>query len=514
MEVYFPAHYVAQADLEASDGAPAGKYTAGLGQRALAFCEDAEDAASMALSALDALLARTGVDPASIGWLSVGTESAPDRSKSVKTTLMRLFRGTAGDVGGVDAVNACYGGTAALLGAAAWVESSAWDGRLAAVVATDIAAYAPGPARPSGGCGAVALLVGPGAPLVLEPALAATHARDAWDFYKPAVDPFPRVDAPLSVACYLECLDACYAGLARRAARRRAAGTGVCGDGGAGPTGAVPAPPRWPAPPAPAFSLASDAAYLVLHAPYGKLLRKAFARLVATDGARAAVAREGRGPDSAPPGPPPDFNEKAAVSATASVFEATVAPGAWLAAETGNMYTASVWAGLAALVERVGAAGLDGQRILLFSYGSGAIATLLSIKCHARDGAASFNLAALASGLRLAPRLAARRRRSPADLAAALAAAAIHHAGPGPGGWSPSPAGIASVRPGDWYLAGVDAEARRSYARKEGERDGGGGGEVEEGGAAVPAPSLPQVQPLAGETAPSTGDLEALIRVG
>ena len=51
------------------------------------------------------------------------------------------------DVEGVDNKNACYGGTAALLNSASWVESSAWDGRLAIVVMVDIAVYASGPAR-------------------------------------------------------------------------------------------------------------------------------------------------------------------------------------------------------------------------------------------------------------------------------------------------------------------------------------------------------------------------------
>lgn len=41
-------------------------------------------------------------------------------------------------------------------------------GRFAVVVAADIAVYASGNARPTGGAGAVAMLVGPDAPLVLE----------------------------------------------------------------------------------------------------------------------------------------------------------------------------------------------------------------------------------------------------------------------------------------------------------------------------------------------------------
>ena len=40
---------------------------------------------------------------------------------------------------GATIINACYGGTAALLNALAWVESDYWDGRYAIVVAADIA---------------------------------------------------------------------------------------------------------------------------------------------------------------------------------------------------------------------------------------------------------------------------------------------------------------------------------------------------------------------------------------
>lgn len=45
---------------------------------------------------------------------------------------------------------------------------SIFVGRLALVVAGDIAVYASGNARPTGGAGAVAILVGPNAPLVIE----------------------------------------------------------------------------------------------------------------------------------------------------------------------------------------------------------------------------------------------------------------------------------------------------------------------------------------------------------
>lgn len=44
---------------------------------------------------------------------------------------MQLFEDAGNmDVEGIDTTNACYGGTAALINAINWVESSSWDGKL------------------------------------------------------------------------------------------------------------------------------------------------------------------------------------------------------------------------------------------------------------------------------------------------------------------------------------------------------------------------------------------------
>jgi hydroxymethylglutaryl-CoA synthase len=119
------------------------------------------------------------INPKDIGRVEVGTETLVDKAKSVKTYLMPLF-GDNTDIEvilvisssdfckGADNINACYGGTNAFLNALNWVESQTWDGRYALVVAADVAVYEAGPARPTGGCGAVVILVGPNAPLVVE----------------------------------------------------------------------------------------------------------------------------------------------------------------------------------------------------------------------------------------------------------------------------------------------------------------------------------------------------------
>jgi hydroxymethylglutaryl-CoA synthase len=143
--------------------------------------------------------------------LEVRSETLVNKSKSTKTVLTQLFPGNA-DLEGATVINACYGGTAALLNAFLWCESSAWDGRYAIVVAADIAKYAAaGPARPTCGAGAVAVLVGRDAPLSFNPHLRATHATHVWDFFKPdhSVE-YPTVDGALSLVCYYQALEDCY----------------------------------------------------------------------------------------------------------------------------------------------------------------------------------------------------------------------------------------------------------------------------------------------------------------
>lgn len=128
------------------------------------------------------------IDPASIGFLEVGSETQVDKSKSIKSVLMDLFPGNS-DIEGIDVKHACYGlslpsfkpssadgpppirhtgSTAALFNAINWIECRSWDGRNAIVFAGDIAVYAAGGARAAGGAGACAMLIGPNAPLVVE----------------------------------------------------------------------------------------------------------------------------------------------------------------------------------------------------------------------------------------------------------------------------------------------------------------------------------------------------------
>jgi len=136
----------------------------------MSFVTDREDINSINLTCLKNLLVKYNVKPEQIGRLEVGTETIIDKAKSAKTLLMSFFKASGNhDVEGVTSVNACYGSTNAIFNTVNWIESQAWDGRLGVVVSSDIAVYPKGPARPTGGAGVICFLIGPNAPILIEP---------------------------------------------------------------------------------------------------------------------------------------------------------------------------------------------------------------------------------------------------------------------------------------------------------------------------------------------------------
>lgn len=440
IDIYFPSQYVSQTELEVADGVSSGKYTIGLGQHALAFVTDREDIYSCALSAVSSFMAKNGIDYKSIGRLEVATETMLDHSKSIKTVLMQLFSESGNvDVEGIDTYNACYGGTAALFNSVAWMESRSWDGRLALVVAADIAEYAAGPARPTGGCGAVVMLVAPNAPLVLEPKFRTSYFEHAYDFFKPNMDsPYPVVDGAYSGMCYVKALDSCYQRLAKR--------IGESSGGAPFDLGAVD--------------------YAVFHAPYNKLVQKAFARLHYNDfvvsPSRADFADNKAIQAFASLATSATLENRAVeqefVKLSAKLYSEKVGPSTLLPQQLGNMYTASLYAGLLSLVFNK-ADKLSGTRLLLYSYGSGLASSLFTIRVASSD-AAKTQLAKMASLANLTARLADRVKVAPAEFATTMAAReAYHHIS---GAWEPkSPP--SPLPTGAYYLLRKDALGRRFY---------------------------------------------------
>jgi hydroxymethylglutaryl-CoA synthase len=179
--------------------------------------------------------------------MDIGTETMLDMSKSIRTVLMDLFKTGAVrkvngdcsmqedidcepniDIEGADVKNACFGGTQALFNAIDWLYSNYEFeghffqlrlceinklGRMAIAVCADVAVYDRGPARCTGGAGAIAFLLGPHAPLVFDRGLRACDSNNIYDFYKPVsgtCTEYPVVNGSESIDEYILAVRKCY----------------------------------------------------------------------------------------------------------------------------------------------------------------------------------------------------------------------------------------------------------------------------------------------------------------
>lgn len=387
------------------------------------------------------------IDPKSIGRMEVGTETLLDKSKSVKSVLMQLFEESGNfDVEGIDTVNACYGGTNALFNAVNWVESSAWDGRNAIVVAGDIAIYSKGAARPTGGAGCVAMLVGPDAPIAFEPGLRGSYITHAYDFYKPDLtSEYPVVDGHFSIKCYTEAVDACYKTYNAREQKVKAKANGS--------TNGTHADLDTPL---------DRFDYMCFHAPTCKLVSKSYARMLYNDyivnpdsPIFAEVPAELR--DMPLEQSLADKTvEKTFMALSKKRFAARVQPAVQVPTMCGNMYTASVYSSLVSLLANVKSEDLQGKKIGIFSYGSGLASSLFSLKVRG-------STEEMVKNVDLHNRLDSRRVVAPEayDEMCNLREHAHLKKDFKPSGSSET------LFPGTYYLTNVDDKFRRQYAIKE-----------------------------------------------
>ncbi len=293
-------------------------------------------------------------------------------------------------------MNACYGGTNALFNAINWVESSAWDGRDAIVCAGDIALYKKGNARPTGGAGCVAMLIGPDAPLAFEPGKRGSYMQHAYDFYKPDLtSEYPTVDGHYSVKCYTEAVDACYKAYNARESFIQQIGlaNGV-------------------APKAEGFTPLDRFDHVLFHAPTCKLVSKSYARLLyndyiadPSDPVFESVPKELQSLDYESSLSDKTV-EKTFMGLSKKKFQARVQPGIQVPTMCGNMYCASVYGSLCSLLSNVASEQLLHKKLGFFSYGSGLASSFFSLKVVGDVGEMVHNL-------NLQARLEARRTVAP-----------------------------------------------------------------------------------------------------
>ena len=330
LAVYVPPYVLSLDALAAARGVPAEKFREGLGVREMAIAPPCEDVVTLAASAGARALRTSRIDPGDIGMLLVATETGVDHAKPVSIFVHELL-GIGRQCRVYELKHACYAGTAALMSAADWVRAGGTRPRRALVIAADIARYAIGsPGEPTQGAGAVAMVVGREPASLVLGEESGTYAGNVYDFWRPLGRREAMVDGKYSVECYLEALAGAFT--AYRALERPALGADE--------------------------PLSARLARFLYHTPFPKMAVKAHRRLLELDW-RAAARAAGE----------TDRLEEA----MAASHRDAVAPGLEAVARVGNTYTASLYLCLAALLEREGSR-LAGQRLGLFSYGSGCCA--------------------------------------------------------------------------------------------------------------------------------------------
>ncbi|MBA0611530.1 hypothetical protein Godav_012210 [Gossypium davidsonii] len=260
----------------------------------MAFCTEVEDVISMSLTAVTSLLEKYTIDPKQIGRFEVGSETVIDKSKSIKTFLMQIFE-----------------------------------------------VYAEGPARPTGGAAAIAMLVGPDAPIVFESKFRGSHMYEKLEGKQ-----FSISDADYIVfhSPYNKLVQKSFARLLFNDFMRNA-------------------------------SSVDDIAKEKL-SPFSNLI-----------GDESYHSRD---------------LEKVSQQVSKSLYDAKVQPTTLIPKQVGNMYTTSLYAAFASLIHNKHSE-LAGKRVILFSYGSGLTSTMFSLRLH--EGQHPFSLSNIATVMNVAGKL-------------------------------------------------------------------------------------------------------------
>ncbi len=319
LEITTTHHVVELDDLAHSNGTEPAKYRFGLGQDQFSFPAPDEDIVTMGAAAALPIIQRHGTE--GIRTVMFATESGVDQSKAAGVPVQRLL-GLPSQVRVVELKQACYGGTAALQAAIGIVSRNPNERVL--IISSDIARYElDSPGEPTQGAGAVAMLITANPALVEIEAAAGLFTDDVDDFWRPNDSTTAVVDGKLSMSAYLDALTGAWDDLQAQG----------------GPS-------------------IDQIDRILYHQPFTKMAKKAQAHLAALTGVELGLDLPGE------------------VTAEEPARDTGLATGTLYNRRLGNSYTASVFAGLAALLHHD--ADLEGKRVGLFSYGSGSVSELLT----------------------------------------------------------------------------------------------------------------------------------------
>lgn len=272
-----------------------------------------EDPVTLAANAARPLVDAYGKDAFEL--LLIGTESGVDFAKPL-TSYVHHHLGLSERGFHLELKHACFGATAGLNLATAWVRSN--PGKRALVIATDLGRNVIGESAEAagGGAGAVAMVVSAEPKVLAFEPFVGFATREVYDVMRPTPT-LERSNGELSMAAYLDLLELAWDGYRATA----------------GPN---------------AFERLD---HLIFHTPVASLVQEAHRILADLCGVEGA--------------------------AVGAHFERCVRPSFGYCQQLGNLYSGCLYAALAGLIDsspRLNA----GDRVGLYSYGSGSVASYFS----------------------------------------------------------------------------------------------------------------------------------------
>ena len=367
------------------------KLSRGIGVEKMAVPDAHEDAATLAASSTLDLMRNNDLLPEEVGRIYIGTESGVDEAKAMGTYVIGMLEevygsGTFSECSTVEFKSACIGATHALESVACWLkagEDGGWgEGsgsdvsgrrrrRVGIVVATDVARYEIGsPGEYTQGAGSVALLVDRDPRILALDPVMGIYTRDENDFFRPVGMKCAVVNGKYSNQCYLAAMEGAFGSYQRRALSR---GIVRLGDG---------------------ECVTDHLDRIIFHIPYPRMAEYAAASLFHQEWRSLPRWREVEEEIGAEPGEP-GGGEGATVEAKAEAkdeadyqrrfsksakfqeaYVKKVKPSTLISTVVGNIYTGSIYLGLASLLAQD--LLTPGARIGLGSYGSGCSAAFFS----------------------------------------------------------------------------------------------------------------------------------------
>ena len=351
-------------------GIDPGKLVKGIGIEQMAVPDAHEDAATMAAMSLLDLMKRSQLRPEEIGKIYVGTESSADEAKAIGTYVIGMLekvygRGSFQECSTVEFKAACIGTTFALENLSYWLAGED-EGKVGIVIASDVARYPlASPGEYTQGAGSVALLLRRDPRILALEQIYGSFTRDENDFFRPMGCKTAVVNGKHSNQCYIDAVIGAFDSFSSKAARKASIvpGAGQC--------------------------VTDFIDHLLFHIPYPRMIEYASAAVFRHDWMRGSQKMEvekeiGPEPKAQDFRDPAEYQAKEAAysrsfarsSQFLQAYSAKVGDTATLSRKIGNIYTGSIYLGLASLLE-LGRL-LAGQRLGFAAYGSGCSALFFS----------------------------------------------------------------------------------------------------------------------------------------